>query len=200
MKNRVSSKSILFLFSISIGIFSFLGCASEYILLEPTKIEFHHKLQQVDCTDIKITYKYNILRDRGNHLLAKNEKSKRISLLAVLIVNPSEDTLYFPEDITIISNDDEIIPMTKKEAVGALVAKYSSNEEVDFEIETKSGTWYLGTGLLNDYKTIISNKSFSDEMKEYYLMNSIVLPETTVSGLLALPIQSNSPLTFHLRE
>ena len=177
-----------------------MGCASEYILLEPTKIEYHHELQQVDSTFIQITYKYNILRERGNQLLAKNEKSKRISLLAVLVVNPSVDTLYFPKDIIITSKDDKIIPMTLEEAVETLTARYSPYEEVDFEIETKSGNWHIGTDLLNDYKTIISNKSFSDEMKEYYLMNSIILPETSVSGLLALPIQRNKPLVFHLRE
>lgn len=187
-----------FIYAIIVTAFSFLSCASEYNLIEPTKIEYHHEFQQVDCTAIQITYRYNILRDCGNFKLADNEKMKRISLLAVLIDNSSADTLNFPDDIIIYSGDNELIPLEFGEAVRALTANYSSHEEVDFEVESKTGTWNLGTGLFNGIKTINSNKSFRDEMKEYYLVNSMIIPGTKVSGLLALPIQRNKPLTFHL--
>ena len=53
--------------------------------------------------------------------------------------------------------------------------------------------------LINSSVEAKANERFINEMLDYYLVYSKVPPGSTVSGLLALPVETNTPLTFKKR-
>ncbi len=201
MKNK-KSRAPIALFKITIcllGLF-LLGCASNYRLIEPLKIDYQTVLpKKVDGTDIKIYYRYNILKDKGNSEYSKRERLYGISLLAVLIDNPGQDTLTFPDDLIIIAKNIVRSPLELNETFSIFLQEPIPS--VPIEIETKkSGTFYLDFELLDALIAAKANKRFVEEMREYYLVNSIILPGSQVAGILVLPVKRYTPLTFRMNR
>jgi hypothetical protein len=198
-KNNASS---LYLF-VSIGLFIFCGtsCAYKYKSIDTLNLEYSNAPKKLDSSNVEITYQYNILKKSKNRKYAKMEKLEGVSLIAILIDNPGVDTLYFSEDILIYSENELLNPLDLRDA-NMLLAQPHPREGETLDDQSFLGEFVFNfiPNIVNTIKLKKANLRFWNEMDENYLVDSIILPGATVSGVVALPVLLNEPLTFYLKK
>ena len=175
---------------------SIISCAPAYYPIEPLSINFEEGRKVEVDSNLTIIYKYDIQKESGNNKYARIEKRNGLSLLALLIINESPDTLFVPQDIIFLDQEYpiEALELEELEILTQLYEKGSEKESaVDFEwpwwVTLTNGAGFLLSGIPADTK-------FMHEMEEYYLVYSYVEPGAQVSGLIALPIERNTPLAI----
>jgi len=157
---------------------------------------------------VEITYRYNILANASNKKYARMEKREGVSLLAVRIANYGNDTLFIPDDILIESRNNSVFPLDMDEAIDVFIQDHPAVLDELGGVAIEAGgalipSWGFLLPLATSIPSIINssvearaNDRFIKEMLDYYLVYSNVPPGSTVSGLLALPVEPNTPLNF----
>lgn len=181
--------SLLFLIFLS-------ACVAPYRPIDPLTLEYEASPDTLANSPVKVTYQYHVLQEAGNKKYARNERESRVSLLGVLIDNQSADTLLFPENFLIMAGADTLYPLYLDEADEAL-SRYHQYDP------GTAGFWewlfiYLIPEISLSAGEAKANKAFRKELDQYYLVFSTIAPGTTVSGLLALPVEKNTLLNFRL--
>ena len=174
-----------------------MGCATKYNLIEPLTLDFGAPPATLADSDVEIAWRYDVLNNAGNRSYAQKELRNRVSLLAVLIKNPSADTLYFPENFLILSKMDTLSVLTMEESYYALcqdVVEKPMGENGGFELDAPWINFFGGAyNLVTEVK---ANTRFVKELNTYYLLPSVIAPRETVVGLIGLPVKQGTPLRF----
>lgn len=181
-----------------------MGCATQYRHIEPHYMQYYIAPDTLHDGNVEITYRYNVLESASNKKYARMEIREGVSLLAVRIANYGNDTLFFPDDILIESRENCVFPLEMDEAIDVFIQNHSPIlDEVGYvDVQINAGWGWIVPiaisipGLVNASIETKANDRFIKEMLDYYLVYSNVPPGSTVSGLLALPIEPNTPLTF----
>lgn len=139
-----------------------------------------------------------MLREAGNRRYGKKEKRTSVSLLALRIVNDSADTLRFPEEVFIFSGMDTLWPLYLGE-VGEALRQTRSEDGGAVEVETGFLISLL-EGIATDAVEDKANQKFGEELDEYYLVFSDILPGTAVVGLVALDVKRGTPFRFFVKK
>jgi hypothetical protein len=199
--DKFPSFCLLLLFTV------FMGCATQYRHIQPNYMEYSAVPDILDNGNIEITYRYNVLRGANNEKYARMGKKEGICLLAVRITNNGNDTLYFPNDILIESRDGYVFPLEMEDAIDVFIQDHSPvldelGGATAYVVTINTGWGFIVPlaasipSLINSSVEAKANDHFVNEMLDYYLVYSNVPPGETVSGLLALPVEPNTPLTF----
>jgi hypothetical protein len=184
-----------------------MGCATQYRHIQPNFMEYSAIPDLLDSGNIEITYRYNVLRGASNEKYARMEEREGICLLAVRITNNGNDTLFFPDDILIECRNSCVFPLEMDEAIDVFIQDHPAVLDelggATADVVTINTSWGFIIPLAASIPSLINssveakaNDHFINEMLDYYLVYSNVPPGETVSGLLALPVEPNTPLTF----
>lgn len=183
----------------------FTGCATSYRHIEPQQMVYQVAPDTLHECNVEITYRYNILENASNRKYVRMEKRSGISLLAVRIANYGHDTLFIPDDILIEARQSCVFPLDMDEAIDVFIQDESAfvNEvsgAANIQVNAGWG-WVIPIAvsipsMINASIETKANNRFINEMLDYYLVESSIPPGSTVSGLIALPVVPNTPLTF----
>ena len=185
------SYSIFFL-----GLNLLTSCASRYRLIEPLGLDLGAQQFAQNDSLVKIAYRYDVLRAKGNRKDARQEKQNRVSMLAISIENDGPDTLLFPEDFRVLAGVQPPFMFTMEESIDLLRQRNNINMTVD-EIEDLAFViLILPCAVVNAVIEHRANKRFSNELKEYYLWPAYIAPGHAVGGLLALDVELHTALEF----
>ena len=183
------------------------GCATKYRHVEPHTMKYYAEPDVLHSCNVEVTYRYNILENAKNKKYTRMEKRSGISLLAVRIANHGNDTLFIPDDLLIESRNLYVFPLEMNDAIDVFIQDSQIMDDVggfaNVQINTGWG-WVVPIAasipsLINNSVEEKANDRFVREMLDYYLVDSNVPPGSTVSGLLALPVEPNTPLDFSKR-
>lgn len=188
------------------------GCASNYHSISPQSSYFN-VAEQTD--ELDFSYRYNILREKGNKKYAKREDKKGIRVVALKITNNTDRPLKFPEDIQLYAGDravlllePEFIHSKLKQGVPIYLlyllftpmtfTTYSENGDVN---STPVGL-LVGPGLtaLNMGMASSANNKFKEELLQYNLANRVIQEGETVYGLIGFQDFGYSPIKIQLKE
>ncbi|MDF1867457.1 MAG: hypothetical protein P1U70_21665 [Saprospiraceae bacterium] len=170
------------------------SCASKYHLIKPQLLELPNSPEILKNGQVKIGLRYNVLKESGNDRYAKKEKNNKVSLITVIIENNSTDTLYFPEDLFVMSQKDTLYILEMEEAYEAI-----RQDIVERSTGGRAfGEWlfHLPRAISNEIVQTKANQRFADELDEYYLMPCYVAPGVSMTGLLVLDAKQGTPLKF----
>ena len=207
LPTSLTGKFVLFCLFILIYLFS-PGCATQYRHVEPQSIKYYNEPDYTHNGEVEVTYRYNILENARNKKYARMEQRSGVCLLAVRIANFGNDTLFIPDDLIIESRNYNVFPLDMDEAINVFIQDSPVLDGVssagNIQIDAGWG-WVVPLaasipGAINNAVEQRANDRFIKEMLDYYLVYSNVPPGETVSGLLALPVKSNTPLKFEKRR
>jgi hypothetical protein len=143
------------------------SCATTYKPIKPKSVNYNsHDIQD----NIEFSYKYDVLRDRGNKKYAKKEYKKGVKLVAVKITNHSEKIINVGQDLLFYSGNKQINliePMVMKEIIKQIVPAYLP---------------YLFLTILNGTLTKIENGVVTEE--KYYPAGFILGPSITAGNMI----------------
>ncbi|WBL24454.1 hypothetical protein [Zunongwangia sp. HGR-M22] len=176
------------------------SCASRYSEIEPESLPYGSMNKD---KDIAMQFQYRLLSKK----YASKEKNKGLKLVALKILNNSDKSYFFGEDLRLTYND------------GSPVVFATTNQTYDM-LKQKSGFYFLylllsptkfttsrsdqygnmqttnnipiglligpGISLLNFFKAKNANNSFKAELDKYELFNKEIPAGKTVYGLVGI--------------
>ncbi len=189
------------LFFIKIGMLLavLVGCAAKYRPIEPLTVKFDDRADSLANGDILVSWEYDVLKNAGNKKNARKERRHEVSLLAVRVSNFTGDTLFLPENLSVISEKDTLEMLFSDDAYDELRQTIADNS---FEGDNYDEGWLIALGI-DFYNTAVQTKAnlrFAKELDKFYLTPCFVAPGKTTIGLLALPVKKKKPLRFELRD
>ena len=183
------------------------GCASSYRNINPPSINYNSH----DISDgISFSYKYDVLREKGNRKYAKKENRKSIKLVAVKITNYTDTIINIGQNITFNSRYKQLTPLEpiliKKQLrqsapsyllylLLAPLKLYVTNEN---SVETYSIGYIISPILTlgNLLFAADANSDFYKELNEYNLLNRNINKGETVYGLIGINNADDYPITI----
>ena len=170
-----------------------ISCASSYLAINPTTINYTGDIIPVG-NDIEIKYQYNVFGLSRNERYAKFEERSIYKLIGMLISNQGYDTLYFSEDLVITDGNKVLFPLSLYE----IEDRFTQAANRSYQYDDDSMLSFI---LTEDEATeVLADGKFMEEMDDYYLVDAAIPPGTTVSGLVALPIELNDSLYIWQRD
>jgi len=100
------------------------GCAASYKPINPVNLSYNSHDSQ---NGISISYKYDVLRERGNKKYAKKENKKGVKLIALKITNNTESVINIGRNAVFYSGQNQMNlmePMVVKESIKQIVPSY----------------------------------------------------------------------------
>lgn len=183
----------------------FDSCAMSYRPINPPTLHY----PQVTDSD-NISYKYDVLMQRGDRKLAKKEMKNEIRVVAVKIYNNTTQTLHYGKNYTIFAGDRQADILTIPEVtkhIQETVPTYLlyllfTPTTFNTNSETSSSSFpiglILGPGLtaLNVGIAATANSHFKKEMQEYNILEQDIKPGETAYGLIGMQTPDFAPLTL----
>ena len=128
--------------------------------------------------------------------------------------NTGRDTFHLPSDLLFINEaGDTLSPLTIEPGVGELIRTRidEDGEEVVWlpgegesamEVESKGlfKTLWISGRLANQAKTIMSHIRLTEDLSEYYLQDTILLPGSVVKGFIVIPVAKDTPVDIMLKQ
>ena len=173
------------------------GCAASYRQVNPPTIHYNsHDLQD----GIGFSYKYDVLRERGNKKYANKENKKGVKLIAVKITNNTDSVINIGRDVAFYSGNNQIFPMEPmaiKESLKQFVPGYLPYLLLTFTnlyvtngntTETYPIGLVLGPAITvgNMAMAGSANKNMLNELNEYYLMSKDIQKGETIYGIIGV--------------
>ena len=126
------------------------GCASVYRPINPKTINYtSHNLKD----GISISYKYDVLKEKGNRKYARKEYVKDLKVISLKITNNTDSTIKLGKDFAFYSGSQQLFPMEP------IVIKRSIKQA------TPSYLLYL---LLTPLKLFVTTSDYSGITTESY--------------------------------
>lgn len=195
---------------IILGVLS--SCAATYSPIEPSTIKF--TAHSSDQSGLKLSYRYDVLRENRNKRYAKKEDKRGIRLIAVEVTNTTNANLMIGKDILFYSGDDQVIPLesdiiqkTLRQSVPSYLP-YLLLTFTTLTITTRSSIesyrigYVLGPALTigNVAVAASSNGRFSSELEAYNLFDREIPAGETVTGLIGIYSPGFNPLSIQMRN
>lgn len=205
MKKSISTLLTL----ISVIILS--GCASTYKPINPSTLNYNaHDLQD----GIALSYKYDVLRERGNRKYAKKEAKKGVKLIAVKITNNTDSVINVGRDIAFYSGKNQLFlmePMVVQESIKQNVLAYLPYALLTFvnlSVTNGSSTEFYPIGLALGPAATISNmviagtanKKLLDELYDYNILSRDIQKGESVYGIIGVRDIGFSPISVRMIE
>lgn len=187
------------------------GCASSYHSISPQTNYFN----ATETTEaFEFSYRYNVLKEKGNKKYAKKEDKKGLRVVAVKITNTTGHPIKFPEDIALQAGNQDIrllepefIHSKLKQGVPIyllyllftpmkLYTNSSNGDHNSYDIG-----YLLGPGLtgLNMGIAASANNKFKEELLTYSLANRVIEDGETVYGIIGFQDFGYAPLKIGLK-
>ncbi len=199
----------LFLIFLFISLIS--GCARSYHIINPTTVYYNNTKPLTE--DVKISYKYDEQLNARNKRYSKKEKKNNMALIAVKVENNSNSTLVLnSNNFQVFTSSGTTLPFisgnTYTEVVkqitgiyllyGIAGLSYSWGTDVNGN-EFKEITFNpipLLIGLGNTLLAHFANKSQIKSIQLNRILDKPILPGSSLSGFLILPVSGYPELNF----
>jgi len=190
-------------------VFGFLsGCASSY---RPIMADRHTYPGVAENDLLELKYEYDVLMKAGNKKYAGKEEARNIRLVAVQFTNLSSRTVTFPDDVEILAGDQRVTVLQPDEASRKLkqiaplymlwsvlwVVVSKCDEQDCTSIPIPVGALI---GLGNTIKAGNANKNLLMDLMHYNILNKVVAPGETVTGIISIAVNSGQPLEIRMKE
>jgi len=195
--------AILFIFFLN-------GCASVYKPINPPLINYtSHDLKD----GVSISYKYDVLTEKGNRKYAKKENYKRVKVVSVKITNNTDNIINIGQDFVFYSGDKQIYPLEPivvkkllKQSTPSYILYFlltplklniiSTNSYETNSVETYSIGYALGPGIAlgNMLVAGTANTNFENELYNYNIFNRNIEKGETVYGIIGLKDVGYDPI------
>ncbi|MEN8250083.1 MAG: hypothetical protein ABFS32_14215 [Bacteroidota bacterium] len=188
-----------------------VGCASTYKPINPHYLNYN----SVDEHDgIVMSYKYDVLREKGNNKYAKKEELKGVKLIAVKITNNTNSAITVGKDMLLFAGQNQIFPMEPtaiKNSIKQIVPAYLPYMLLSFLnlYVTKNGsteTYPIGLALgpgitIGNMATAGSaNTKLLAELNANNILDKDIQSGETISGIIGVRDIGFNPLTFKLNK
>lgn len=185
------------------------SCAATYKPINPPTLNYNsHDLQD----GIGLSYKYDVLREKGNKKYAKKEDKKGIKLIAVKITNNTDSIINIGKDVAFFSGQDQIFPMEPiaiKESIKQIVPGYLSYLLLTFlQLNIYQGNTVdsypigvvVGPGITMGNMTVAgsANKNMLNELYEYNILSRDIQKGETVYGIIGVRDMGYSPISVKM--
>ena len=185
------------------------GCAATYRPINPTNLNYNsHDLQD----GVGLSYKYDVLREKGNKKYAKKEDKKGVKLVAVKVTNNTDSVINVGKDVAFFSGNSQIFPMEPmaiKESIKQIVPGYLPYLLLTFlQLNIYQGnsvdSYPIGV-VVGPAITIgnmamagSANKNLLNELYEYNILSRDIQKGETVYGIIGVRDMGYSPLTVKM--
>lgn len=186
-------------------ILSATSCASNYNLVSPQYVNFQN---ESSLNEIVFSYRYDVLKERGNKKYSKKETTKNIKLVAVKIINNTTEDFVLGSDKLIYSGNN-VVPLLEPEFVFSqlkqatpayllflLLTPLQLNVYNGSTTKTTPIGLFIGPGLtaINVGISATSNAKFKEELNGTFLNNKTIGAGETVTGLIGIAETGYNPL------
>ena len=182
------------------------GCAKRYYTLNPTSIAYS---ASNNMEDISLSYRYDVLNEKGNYKISKKEKKNNIKLVAVKITNNTDKVISIGNNAAFYSGNFIIYPMDAMSIKNKLKQSVPShllyllltpltftfNDSGAIPVGLIVGPAIAGGNMLMAGN---ANKRFYEELLRYDIMSIDIRAGETVYGLVGFQSFSYDPLTIKL--
>ncbi len=187
------------------------GCAASYKAINPRELYFTaHSMRD----GIEVSYKYNVLQEKGNKKLAKKEGRRDIQVIAIKLTNNTAQVVNVKNDLDFFAGDKPIYPMQPvdiKNHIRQSVASYLPYLLLTFvSVVFSNGNsvaalpvgLVLGPGVTagNMAVAATANKRFLQELTDFNILNRDVRPGETVTGIIGVRDSGFGPITVRLKS
>jgi hypothetical protein len=183
------------------------SCASTYKTINPPSIEFPDSEK-----DAVFSYRYNVLKESRNRKLMKKEDKRHMRIVAVKIVNTTNQTLLYGTNYKIYSMNREVRVLDPETAAIVIKQKvppylfYLLFTPMRLTVTTPDRTsvtpigFVLGPALAGGNMAVAGNANakFKKEMIASSIIERPILPGETFYGLIAIQDNQFMPLTLAL--
>lgn len=188
--------------AIIIGII-FTSCASSYHTINPSNV--HYQASGINH-DVEFSYKYDVLNERGNKKYAKKETQKLVKVVAIKLVNHSDQSFVFGKDLKVHSNNNPVsileplvIHKQLKQSV-PIYLLYLLLTPMNLYTEDSSTPIGLvvGPGIAGGNMGMAAgaNANFKKELESNFLNGRTIEAGETVYGLIGIMESGYNPLSL----
>ncbi len=200
---------------ILLGLFC-VSCASSYKPIIPISVNYPNTEEK---DGIALSYRFDVLRERGNKKYAKKEIKKSIKVVAIRITNNSDSPITVGSNVKIFSGNSEvrlIEPMIVQKELRQIVPAYLlyllltpinltiSKSDNNGKVETDSYPIGLGIGpgisIINMAVAGGANKGLLEELNQFNQINKTILPGQSSYGLIGIRDVGYSPLRVEVNR
>jgi len=184
------------------------GCAMYYRPINPEKLNYNIREKQ---DGIEFSYRYDVLRERGNKKMGKKELKNGIKIIAVRITNNSDSTICIGSDVVFYTGLKEVTPLSPiivKNAVKQSIIGYLpyfigafGNSTVTLNgrvVSTFNFGLILWPGIAigNMLVANTANSNLLKELNKYDMIGTKIKPGVTVYGIIGIQDDGFIPLTI----
>lgn len=176
------------------------SCAAGYRNIAPEIIKTYVPAP-LEYEGIEFYYRYDVLKGRGNKRYAKKETRKAIHVVAIKLINRTNEKLTFGEDFNFYQNSNQIDLLSDSKVFKKLNQKPGfylfylvltpfNTLTINNDPVLQSPLIGLLTGppitAFNVTRAAGANRKFKTELTEYSLVNKTVAPQDTLYGILGI--------------
>ena len=187
------------------------GCATSYNAINPRQLYY---TAHTSRDGILISYKYNVLQEKGNKKFAKKERRKNVQMIAIKLTNKTNRTINARKDLIFYSGDTPIYPMQPvdvKNKIRQSVPSYLPYLLLTFTtvifpdgssaVAVPVGL-VLGPGITagNMAVAATANKRLLDELDRYNILDKDIAPGDTVFGIISVQNSGFGPISVRLKN
>ncbi len=204
-------KKILPILLLSSSIFV-SGCASSFKSINPEKVSYTYTSKE---SSVQYSYAYDVLAMKGNRKYVKKERKHGLRVVAVKIVNTTDQTLRLNDNLKLMVGNNQTVPVSPTIAAKELkqgVPIYLLYMLLNFTIggtqtttngvTTTTGGTYIPSGPFIDAGNMIvaatANKNLKSELLRYNLIDKDIAPGETAYGLITIHSLSADPIRFEI--
>ncbi len=196
---------------ILLSVFFMSGCAASYKAINPTQLYYTAHSSR---DNIQISYKYNVLQDKGNKKIAKKALRKGIQVVAIKLTNNTDKTINVRKDLNFYAGDNPVYPMVPvdiKNKLRQIVPAYLPYLFLTFTTAIFSNGYssvsvpvgvVLGPGLTagNMAVAATANKRLLRELNDFNILDRNIRPGETVYGIIGIRNSGYGPISARLKS
>lgn len=182
------------------------SCAKSYYPINPAKLQFN----TATVTDsLNFATRYNVLAEAGNERYAQKEVKNGVKLLAVQVFNRTSHDIVLRKDARFIIDGKIVFPIEPAQMKnqlkqhaglymlwGLFWGVYSQCENNDCTVvPIPIG---LVIGAINTSKASKANKQLLDELEQNNILDMVIKPGESKTGLLGFGTDLNVPVKIEL--
>jgi hypothetical protein len=196
-------RKLIYITAIIAAIFMFVGCAQTYNTIRPTRLTYN---SNSNLEDIKLEYRYDVLRERGNSKYRKKEDKFNIKLVAVKITNNTDEVIMIGKNAAFFNDKKMLFPLEaytarnylKQSTPPYLLYLLLTRLILTVNYDTYPIGLVLGPGITvgNMLTASTANKKLYQELIDYEIAYREILPNETVYGLVAFKGLDYAALTI----
>jgi hypothetical protein len=191
------------------------GCATSYKRIQPTTLNYN---SQFSKNGIDLSYKYDVLREKGNKKYAKKEEKKAVKIVAIKISNNTGDEISVARDLDFFVGQNKVFPLEPQVAQGLIkqhalaYLPYALLTFTNLTITKSTAYSYsqnvypiglgIGPGVTGGNMALasISNKKLLNELYEFDILNRVIKNGETVYGLIGVRSTDFGPISVEVKN